>query len=309
MVALQAVKLSARRPSLLAMPERRPAFQCYASDDVLANGDVAELSHEAFGLFFRLYCRAWNEEGLPNDPDRLARWARISREQWDSLWAEMAHLWAVDGDGRWRNSGQEAKRQKVIAYVESRSENGRKGGRPKGSTKKPREKHMVSDEKHVKSNGKAKESSSSSFSSSSSTSEELQNSPPDGAPAALDAGQNLLGWWIKREEKATGSRPPDSEIGKQSRAARQICEERKPEQINRAIEGMPRLFKYSRGQPWDLLDLRREFQAALTAPPDTGQANGNGRNGTGRGDRDAWRYRAPGVSIADGDPTIIPDDY
>lgn len=24
------------------MPERRPAFQCYASDDVLANGDVAE---------------------------------------------------------------------------------------------------------------------------------------------------------------------------------------------------------------------------------------------------------------------------
>lgn len=139
---------------------------------------------------------------------------------------------------------------------------------------------------------------------------ELQPPPPEGARAAPDAGENLLGWWIKREEKATGARPPDSEIGKQGRAARLICEERTPEQINRAIQGMPHLFKYSRGQPWDLLDFKREFQAALTAPVTDGGSNGNGRsNGTGRGDRDAWRYRQQGQSVADGDPTIVPDDF
>jgi hypothetical protein len=43
-------------------------------------------------------------------------------------------------------------------------------------------------------------------------------------------------------------------------------------------------------------------------PSSNGRASGNGRY-AGRTDRDAWRYRAEGVSVADGDASIVPDDY
>jgi hypothetical protein len=135
---------------------------------------------------------------------------------------------------------------------------------------------------------------------------EIENTPPpEGAPAA--PGNNLVGWWVRREERTTGSRPPEREVSKQSKAAKTIQDERTPEQINRAIQGMPRLFKFSRGQPWDLFDLQREFQAALNAPAETGPTNGNGRNGSGRHDAGDWRYRKEGESARD-DPLFADDD-
>lgn len=241
------------------MPERRPAFQCYASDDVLANGDVAELSHEAFGVFWRLYCRAWNEEGLPNDQERLARWLRLDRERFDTLWGEMSHLWSLKGE-RWTNAEQEKKRERVTAYVASRSENGKKGGRP---PTKAHEKHMVSAENHMQSKPKAKKSSSTSSSTSS-------NYSVGDASASV---KKLVTWWVDRQVRETGERPADSAISKQGRIAQRICGERSETSIRQAIKGMPNLFKYSNGQTWDLFDLRREFDKALVAA----HANGNGR--------------------------------
>lgn len=105
-----------------------------------------------------------------------------------------------------------------------------------------------------------------------------KDSPPEEARSAPDPAENLVGWWVKRQEEH-GSRPPDTEIAKQGRAAKDICRDRNRDDIRKAIRGMSNLFKYSNGQPWDLLDLRREFQKALEAadakPVSNGKAPGD----------------------------------
>lgn len=138
--------------------------------------------------------------------------------------------------------------------------------------------------------------------------EEQQLPPPEGAHTAPDAGDNLVGWWIKREERKTGRRPPDGEIGKQSVAAKRICAERTTDEVRRAVRGMDRVYPYVNGTPWHLKDLETHFQTALTIPL-TGAANGNGRNGNGKGWRggDDWRRRGEGES-ARNDPIFADDD-
>lgn len=259
------------------MSERRPAFQCYASDDVLANGAIAELSHEAFGLFFRLYCRSWLEEGLPNDPDRLARWARITREQWDSLWAEMEHLWTLV-EGRWINDGQEVKRTKVNAYVASRADNGRKGGRPK---KEAYENHMLSGEKHMKSKLKAKKSSPSPIPSPLPTGEK-ENPPGEERSAPADT-QRLLAWYTDHRRKKGFPDLSRREMGKEAGIAKRLCEGESSDRINMAIKGIEMIYPFApppagRGEMWTMADLEKNFTRSCNAVIQPPQVNGNGRS-------------------------------
>lgn len=296
--------------------ERRPAFQCYASDDVLANGDVAELSHEAFGVFWRLYCRAWLEDGIPNDLDRLARWARMDREHFGRLWEEMRHLWEEGGDGSMlRCSTQEEKRAKAEAYSASRRANGLQGGRPKREDK-AHVNHMVSErwesEKHMLSSSSPSPTSSPSPKKKAPPTgeqtraparEEGQIPPSADAAASLDRSDKLVAWWVRHQE---GS-PPDSAKKKQGAVAALICAERSAEDIRRAISGMGKMFPYSNGQPWDLMDLRKVFDKALQAERSPPITNGNGK----KHDAESWRVRREGDGRgAEDDPAFnfpIPD--
>lgn len=87
----------------------------------------------------------------------------------------------------------------------------------------------------------------------------------------LDGGEHvaanrLLAWWIERQP---GGRPSDAEIGKQAKAAKQLCAEHTRNEISAACWGIERLFPFTPerngkgGEPWDLMDLRRVFQKAL----------------------------------------------
>jgi len=266
------------------MPERRPAFQCYASDDVLANGAVAELSHEAFGLFFRLYCRAWLEEGLPDDPERLARWARLSRAQWDSLWAEMAHLWTLV-EGRWINDEQESKRTRVNAYVASRADNGRKGGRPR---KEAHENHMLSDEKHMKSKAKAKKSSPSPSPSPTPLPTGEEEEPPVGERAASADTQRFLSWYTDHRRTRGFPDLTRKEMGKESGIAKRICEGQTAERVKVAVRGIEMIYPFApppigRGEMWTMADLEKNFTRSCNAYVHPPQANGNGRSSPSTG--------------------------
>lgn len=287
----------------LTMAERRPAFQCYASDDVLANGDVAELSHEAFGVFWRLYCRAWLEDGIPNDLDRLARWARMDREHFGRLWEEMRHLWEETEDASTlRCSSQEEKRARVEAYSASRRANGLQGGRPRREDK-PCGNHMVSaredSEKHMQSSPSPPPSSSpppnkKALPTGEQTRAPARDETPPLTPpsadatASLDRADKLVAWWIRHRKE--DSPPPDSAKKKQGAVAALICAERNAEDIRRAISGMAKMFPYSNGEPWDLLDLRRVFDKALQAERSPPTTNGNGK----KHDAESWRVRREG---------------
>ncbi len=98
------------------------------------------------------------------------------------------------------------------------------------------------------------------------------------------ATHELVGAWINRLPE----RPPSSAIAKQGAAAKRLVAAHDRGALERALDGMTRLWPHSNGEPFDLFDLERKFAKATVAPA---------RNGTRRGlptevdpdDLNAWR--------------------
>jgi len=82
--------------------------------------------------------------------------------------------------------------------------------------------------------------------------------PPTAVPRVTKA---LMAAWLG----AQAARPPDWVIAKQGAVAKWIAERTDPKDIALALAGIPRLFPYSKGAPWDLFDLRRRFASAVIA--------------------------------------------
>src|SRR6185312_11765498 len=55
---------------------KSPAFQFYPND-FLGSGSVAAMTLEEIGAYVLLLCYEWNEGGLPDDLDRLARYCHV----------------------------------------------------------------------------------------------------------------------------------------------------------------------------------------------------------------------------------------
>lgn len=106
-----------------------------------------------------------------------------------------------------------------------------------------------------------------------------------------EPGDNLLGWWIVREQRQTGRRPPDPDVGKQAAACRRIRGVRSAAEIGRAVAGMEHLYATRQGEPWDLMTLEKNFQRALSAKP---RSEGNSTHDGGD-----WRARGDGSSDRD----------
>jgi len=87
-----------------------PAFQFYPND-FLGSGSVAAMTLEEVGAYWVLLCYEWNEDGLPDDFDRLARWCRVSRKRFDALWSVVGENFTLQED-RWINERLERERIK-----------------------------------------------------------------------------------------------------------------------------------------------------------------------------------------------------
>lgn len=112
-----------------------PAFQFYPHDFLA--GRVATYSLEAVGAYIMLLSFDWSLNGLPNSVEKLAKMVRVSSRRFENIWLEIADQFVAGEDGRLRNPRLQSVRIKQLAYSESMSKNGKRGGRPR----KPGETH------------------------------------------------------------------------------------------------------------------------------------------------------------------------
>lgn len=111
------------------MTTKSPAFQFYAHDFLA--GRVATYSLEEAGAYSLLLAFDWSLNGLPNQPEILAKLCRVSSRRFNKIWLVLAEQFPPGEDGKLRNPRLQAERDKQVAYSESMSANGKKGGRPK----------------------------------------------------------------------------------------------------------------------------------------------------------------------------------
>jgi hypothetical protein len=85
--------------------------------------------------------------------------------------------------------------------------------------------------------------------------------------------QELVAAWITRR----GERPPSAAIVKQGAAAKKLASLYSRVDLERALDGIGRLYPHSNGAPWDLFDLEKKFVNALAAPTTTANGGRRGR--------------------------------
>lgn len=107
-----------------------PAFQFYAADFAM---DTAGMSAEQVGVYVRLLCFAWVNEGLPPDRGELARIAGVSKRKLENLWPGLERCWPENGDGRLKNPRLERERQKQLDWRRKSAKGGRASGKARAS--------------------------------------------------------------------------------------------------------------------------------------------------------------------------------
>lgn len=68
---------------------KSPAFQFYPAD-FLSDGRAASMTYEERGVLITLLSFAWLNGGVPSDPDRLRQLLRMSRSEFNRVWAGLA---------------------------------------------------------------------------------------------------------------------------------------------------------------------------------------------------------------------------
>ena len=115
-------------------PDKPPAFQFYARD-WLADARVQMMTLAQRGAYIHLLAFAWAEDGLPDDPDALARLLGVTREHFDAeLWPALEPCWQRRGR-KLRNPRLEEVRSDLETYRQSRSEAGRRGAEARWQSK------------------------------------------------------------------------------------------------------------------------------------------------------------------------------
>lgn len=109
---------------------KAPAFQCYPSDDFLADLNFIAMNASERGIYLTLYFVCWIQESLPASPERLARVCGVTKEDIEAAWPSIAPCFVKDGE-TYRHPKLDEKRAKQEAYREQKVLAGRLGGRPK----------------------------------------------------------------------------------------------------------------------------------------------------------------------------------
>lgn len=111
---------------------KSPAFRFYPSD-FLGSPDVQIMDATEVGAYWLLLCTAWLSEQhghLPDDHDRLRRWARLSHEQWERSKSILLSKFPLADDGTRYNPRMVEEAEKQRLYSEAQSRKGKSGGRP-----------------------------------------------------------------------------------------------------------------------------------------------------------------------------------
>jgi uncharacterized protein YdaU (DUF1376 family) len=94
--------------------------------------DTGHLSAQETGAYAMLLMIAWRSPGcrLPDNDDKLARWARVDRRTWLRIKPAVMEFWTLS-DGSWTQKRLSKEHDKVSKHAEVARENGKHGGRPK----------------------------------------------------------------------------------------------------------------------------------------------------------------------------------
>jgi uncharacterized protein YdaU (DUF1376 family) len=104
---------------------RSPCFRFYPRE-FLSDLHVQAMSAEELGYYMKLQAQYWISEGLPNDPDQLARVLKISRKTFDRVWRRIGLCFTRRGS-RLKHTFLDAERAHQEEFRQKASVAGRKG--------------------------------------------------------------------------------------------------------------------------------------------------------------------------------------
>jgi uncharacterized protein YdaU (DUF1376 family) len=93
--------------------------------------DTTNLSTEQHGAYLLLLFSAWKRGGyLPDDDDQLANIVKLSRTKWKNFKSVLLSFFVLTESG-WTQDRLLSEYEKTLRFLESKRENGKKGGRPR----------------------------------------------------------------------------------------------------------------------------------------------------------------------------------
>ena len=99
-------------------------------DDFSSDRNVEAMTTEEVGAYMLLICKSWREEpvaSIPDDDRILARWTRLSPEQWSACRASVLAAFKLGRDGRWHQKRLRLEYDKLRRIQKNRSEAGKAG--------------------------------------------------------------------------------------------------------------------------------------------------------------------------------------
>jgi uncharacterized protein YdaU (DUF1376 family) len=112
---------------------KSPAFRFYPGD-FMSSPDVQAMDLHEVGAYMFLMCFAWESARhgyLPDQDDKLRRWAKMTREQWTESREVLLAKFPVVEEGWRANPRLVREAEKQAEYSAKQAANGSKGGRPK----------------------------------------------------------------------------------------------------------------------------------------------------------------------------------
>lgn len=114
----------------MAGNDKFPYFPFYPRD-FTSDSVVEAMTTEEVGAYTLLLCKAWHERpvgSLPDDQFLLARWSRLSAEDWARIRLMVLRPFALGEDGRYHQKRMQEEHQKLMSMRRRRVSAGKKGG-------------------------------------------------------------------------------------------------------------------------------------------------------------------------------------
>src|SRR5258708_1825424 len=95
----------------------------------LSDAQVDVMTTLELGACFRLMCRQWIDGSIPDDQRLLARLCRLDAEEMGQAWVTLATFFPIIEPGKRANRFMWLEREKVIADLERKSDEGTRAAR------------------------------------------------------------------------------------------------------------------------------------------------------------------------------------
>jgi uncharacterized protein YdaU (DUF1376 family) len=118
--------------------EKPPWFKVDAAK-FLSDATVDAMSALELGACFRLLCRQWLDGAIPDDLRTLARLSRLDDQTMNDAWVTLSSFFPIVSPGKRANRFMWIEREKVVAELEHRSDEGTRAARKRWNETRKRD--------------------------------------------------------------------------------------------------------------------------------------------------------------------------